>query len=266
MAALLQSLARGERIKERVAMVVAHPDDEVLALGSRLGLFDDLCLVHLTDGAPRDLVDAQRAGCADTAGYAALRERELAAALDVLKATPERKNYGLSDQEAVLNCSAIISRLAADLSGAVAVLTHAYEHGHPDHDTAALAVRLAYERLRAHGRPAPEIYEFPSYHLRAARPIFGAFWPDPRAPETVLPLTDRQRAQKRAALDCFTSQAEILALFPQEDERLRPAPDYDFRAPAPPGQAWYDMLGWQMTSTAWRQCANAVLTREAACA
>ena len=261
---LLQSLARGERFAPRVVIVAAHPDDESLALGSRLDRFDDLCILHLTDGAPRDLADARRSGCADAASYAALRRDELTSALDALGADPERTSYGHPDQEAILDCPAIVSRLMEDLAGAAAVVTHAYEHGHPDHDTAALAVRLACDRLQAGGRLAPAAYEFPSYHMRDSRQILGAFWPDPRIPETVLTLSDRQRARKRSAIACFASQAKVLAQFPQGDERLRPAPAYDFGAPAPPGAVWYDPLGWEMTSAVWRRHADAVLDGEPA--
>ena len=259
---LLQRLARRERIAPRVVIVAAHPDDEILALGSRLRLVDDLCILYLTDGAPRDPADARRAGCVDRAGYAALRRDELQAALATVTADAELRGYGCPDQDAVLDCAAIVDRLATDLAGAAAVVTHAYEHGHPDHDTAALAVALACERL---GRDAPRRFEFPGYHIRGGRAVFGTFWPDPRAPETVLPLTPRMREVKRAALECFSSQAETLALFPL-DERLRAAPSYDFAAPAPPREAWYDRLGWRMTLRVWRTHAGAVLGSPPACA
>jgi hypothetical protein len=37
--------------------VFAHPDDEVIALGGRLGRFHTAYFVHVTDGAPRDEQD-----------------------------------------------------------------------------------------------------------------------------------------------------------------------------------------------------------------
>ena len=70
---LAARLARGERVAEPVALVVAHPDDETIGLGSRLHLFDRLLLVHLTDGAPADMGDARRAGFATREAYAAAR-------------------------------------------------------------------------------------------------------------------------------------------------------------------------------------------------
>lgn len=249
-------LARSESIAARMVLVAAHPDDETLALGSRLALFDDLVILYLTDGAPRDLADARRADCADRAGYAALRQAELSSALAGLGARCERRSYGCPDQESVLVSGRLLDLLTVDLAGAAAVVTHAYEHGHPDHDTAALAVALACQRL---GAAAPERSEFPGYHLRDGQQVFGTFWPDPRALETSLPLSPAQREKKRAAIRCFASQAAVLSLFPEADERLRPAPPYDFRVPAPPGAAWYDPLGWEVTSIVWRRHADALL-------
>ena len=222
-----------------------------------------LCILHLTDGALCDPADARRAGCADRGRYAALRGEELQAALATVAADAELRSYGRPDQEAVLDCAAIIDRLAADLAGAAAVLTHAYEHGHPDHDTAALAVALACRRLV---RDARWRFEFPGYYMRDGKAVYGAFWPDPQAPETVLPLTPRAREVKRAALKCSASQAQTLALFPLEDERLRPAPCYDFAAPAPPREAWYIPLNWEMTLRVWRKHAEAVLGSPVTCA
>lgn len=245
-------------------MVVAHPDDETLALGSRMSRLADLCIIHLTDGAPRDLVAARRAGLPDAASYAALRRTELRAALAALQASADLRCYDIPDQQAVLHARAIIGRLVGDLSGAAAVVTHAYEHGHPDHDTAALAVALACEALEARNLRAPAILEFPAYHLRDRQEVFGAFWPDPRAPEAVLLLDQEEIQRKRAAIACFASQAAILSRFPIGSERLRRAPPHDFRRPAPPGLAWYDKFGWDMTLAVWRRHADALLGGQAA--
>ncbi len=260
---LAETLARGQRVERRTVLVVAHPDDETVGFGGHLGRFDDLVIVHLTDGAPADPADARRAGCASPAEYAALRRRELDRAIDALGAAPRRVRYGATDQDTIGDLRRIADALVHDLGGAAAVITHPYEHGHPDHDTAALAVALACARL---GPAAPARFEVPSYHLRGGLTVLGAFWPDGGSPETILPLDDAQLAAKRAALACFGSQADMLGSFPLEPERIRPAPCYDFRAPAPPGEAWYDRFGWRMTSARWRGEAVAALDLPQRCA
>jgi LmbE family N-acetylglucosaminyl deacetylase len=264
MAGLLDRLARGERIPEPVVVVVAHPDDEVLAAGSRMNRMDDLTIIHTTDGSPRDMEDARREGVASVEEYAALRRREVVAAVGALGAAPELRCYWHPDKESILHGAAIVDQLAQDLAGARAVITHAYEHGHPDHDTAALCVRLALGRLREGGSELPEVYEFPIYAMQDGQPVFGRFVPDPAAPETVLPLSEEDRARRNAGLAAYQSQRGILGFAGNWEERLRPAPPYDFHRPAPNGVAWYDRHGWVMTLARWREHADALMDREGA--
>jgi LmbE family N-acetylglucosaminyl deacetylase len=247
---LLDRIARGDPISDRVVLVAAHPDDETLALASRLGRMTDLCIIHLTDGAPFDLADARRSGASTREEYAEMRRRELRAAMATLGCNAELRCYWHPDQQAILSAAAIVRQLVRDLWDARAVITHPYEHGHPDHDTAAFCVALARSRLAQLGMEPPEHLEYPSYHLRDGQAVFGSFWPEAGTPETVLPLTD---------LLCFLSQQAVLSQVPDWPERLRAAPAYDFLAPAAPGETSYDHLGCAMTSAIWRDHANSVL-------
>ena len=248
---LLDRLASRAPVSEPVAFVVAHPDDEVVGLASRLACFERLTLIHLTNGAPRDGRDAHRAGFPDRDAYAGAREAELRAALDRLGVRATRIGYGIPDQETAHNLPELIERLRSDLSHVAALFTHTYEHGHPDHDSAALAVALAVPDLPR--------FEMAFYHSGPERARFGRFWPDPDSPETAIRLAPAEQAAKAEALACFATQAETLAQFGVEAERVRPAPRYDFTRPAPPGAALYESWGFAESAADWRAHAARVL-------
>lgn len=264
MTGFLERLAQGERIAERVVVVVAHPGDEVLAAGSRMDRMEDLTVVHITDGSPRDMEEARRLGFDTREDYAAARRREVVAAMEALGAEAELRCYWHPDKESILHGAAILDELAEELDGAAAVVTHAYDHSHPDHDTAALCVSLAVARLRGAGRPAPDVFEFPALGMHGGQAVLGRFVPLPSAPETVLPMSPTDQTRRRAALAAHRSQPKVTALADDWEERLRPAPPYDFRGSAPNGVAWYDRLGWTTTLAMWRAHADALLDREGA--
>src|SRR3954452_3523864 len=69
----------GGEILDRIctAIVVAHPDDETIGFAGQFRRVANLLVVHVTDGAPRDALDAIAAGYPGWESYAAAREREL---------------------------------------------------------------------------------------------------------------------------------------------------------------------------------------------
>jgi LmbE family N-acetylglucosaminyl deacetylase len=247
-------------IEEPVALVVAHPDDEIYGPGIALRSLRQLTLVHVTDGAPRDMQDVRRAGCATWQEYAGLRRRELGKALETAGISPAAHHfYDLPDKEACEALLALTRRLERDLSGQHIVLTHPYEGGHPDHDACAFGVQAACLLLERAGEVGPARVEFASYHQREGSLTAAHFWAAEGVEETVLTLTPEEQARKRAALDRFTTQQYLLAELRPQAERLRLAPRYDFTLPPPPGAAYYDRLGWAITSEAWRERARAAL-------
>lgn len=247
-----ERLASGERIDAPIAIVVAHPDDESLWLGTALARMPNASLIHLTDGAPEDMRDALRLGFQTPQAYAAARAGELDSALAAIGASPRRLDYGYVDQSLGWHLPDLIERLRSDLAGAAAVITHPYEGGHPDHDSAALAVRAAF---------GGELVEFACYHARGGERVFGQFWDDPRCPVLTRPLSADERKRVGRAVAAHATQADVIGGWCPKAERWRTAPVYDFGAIPPPGASLYDGFGWALTSELWRGLAAQALSQ-----
>jgi N-acetylglucosamine malate deacetylase 2 len=251
--AILAQLAARKRVPARLVIIVAHPDDETIGLGAQLCRFGDALLIHVTDGAPRDGQDARRHGFAALGDYAAARRDELAAALTAGEAVGVRTAMlRIHDKEAFLDLAELSRRLGGWLrrENPVAVLTHAYEGGHPDHDAAAFAVHAACRQLDAEDRPT--IIEVPLYHALDGRIVTNVFLPA-QTPQFIIRLDEADRRRKRRMVDCFHTQRELLSGFELDPERFRLAPAYDFRAPPHSGTLLYETLGWDISGTTWRR-------------
>ncbi len=243
----------------RALVVFAHPDDEVIALGARLGRFAGAHLLHVTDGAPVNEVDSRAHGFGSLAEYRLAREAELSRALAVAGvADVSRECLGVPDQEASLRLLPLVQRIGQLLERwrPEVVFTHPYEGGHPDHDACAFAVRGAVELRRRAGVEVPMVIEAAFYHAGPEGMATGSFPADSARTQTVTYcLSPVERARKQAMMDCFTSQAETLRQFRTECEMFRVAPEYDFRRPPRAGQVLYDSFPWGMRSE--RFCALA---------
>jgi LmbE family N-acetylglucosaminyl deacetylase len=255
-------LSQGARIAVRIAVVVAHPDDETIGIGGHLRRFADVRLVHLTQGAPDDPADAQAAGLAGKHEYAAVRAAELAAAMRFAGVAPDRcTGFGITDQQACRQLARSARRLAEFFAAwrTEIVLTHPYEGGHPDHDAAAFAVHAAAALLRDRAANAPDLVEMAFYHDGGPRLVTQRFPPDGAGGEICLALDEEDWARKEKMIVCHRSQRAVLALFRGRVERLRPAPVYDFSEPANGGRLFYERMPWHVTGRFWQKCAARAL-------
>ncbi|MGI4732894.1 MAG: PIG-L deacetylase family protein [Janthinobacterium lividum] len=246
-------LAAGGPIEEPVAVVVAHPDDETLWTGSALRRLRDATLVVVTDGAPEDMGDAHRLGFRTRADYASARATELDAALLALEFAGRLVQYEVQDQGTAAEVASIADRLTINCAGAAVIVTHPYEGGHPDHDSVALASRIAADRLRV------PVVEFACYARFDGSRVFARFVDDADRPEYRRPLDTDDRARVERALQAHASQQSVFGTWRPDVERWRAAPRYDFGRP-PPGEAvLYDEFDWTMTAERWRAIVRTAL-------
>ena len=265
----------------RLLLVLAHPDDEVLAMGARLERLAQSRLLTVTDGAPTDGADARHHGFATLDQYRAARQEELRCALAhagvsraVLASLADGHAVPLPDQTAALHLSELTRTVFAALTHfrPEAVFTHPYEGGHPDHDACAFAVHAAVRLLgaQAGGRPpctpqplsmdrVPQILEAPFYHAGPDGAMrTGVFLHEVDPPRTrSCALSAAERTNKQARLACFASQSETLAQFSLDRETFRLAPAYHFAAPPHAGRLLYEHFPWGITGEHFRALAAA---------
>ncbi len=254
--ALLDTFCASTPVPRRIAIVVAHPDDEVIGAGGRLPLCADLTLVHVTDGAPRNLADARRAGVATCGEYAALRRNELQRALQIAgRAGAPQLTLGVADQASSFHLADVTTRLANllhDLTPDI-VLSHPYEGGHPDHDAVAFAVQGACALLARRRAHVPARLELTSYHIAQGAIETGEFLARPHRAIRSVTLTSVERSLKVRMLEAFASQRDTLRPFGTDRERFAVAPDYDFRVPPHGGRLFYEYFDWGINGEEWRR-------------
>src|SRR5438552_12711687 len=151
-------------LQERAVVLVAHPDDEVIAFGALLQQMKKAIVVFATDGAPRDAHFWKQYG--SRKAYTKIRRQEACEALGIVSAQPvflwEQVKGGIADQElfkrlplAVRAFEHIIAENSPDC-----LLTLAYEGGHPDHDAACFIASDIGRRMKL------PVWESPLYHRR----------------------------------------------------------------------------------------------------
>jgi LmbE family N-acetylglucosaminyl deacetylase len=240
-------------------IVVAHPDDETIGFGALLARLANVRVIVMADGAPRDGMDARRAGFATWRDYARARRAELRAALATANVAPSQiTELGTPDQEVCRLMASSSLRLAAllDEQRASIVFTHAFEGGHPDHDATAFCVHAAARLL---GSRAPLTIEAPFYHLSGASMRTQAFCDG--QDEVVMTLSDDERRKKTEMIAAHVTQAGTLRPFQSAVERYRSARPYDFTRLPNNGRALYALYHWGLEPQEWPALAAEAMRR-----
>jgi N-acetylglucosamine malate deacetylase 2 len=245
----------------RLLVLAAHTDDETIGASAAIGRSEEAWVVYLTDSAPKK--SKLRSRRLRREEYAALREAEAQHALRLAGVPPHRiLLLGATDQEAAFTLDALVTHflLAVARIRPEWIITHAYEGGHPDHDSAAFVAAMALNLLEQQQAGGPILLEMTSYFAEGDRRVSTAFrseqdqgWP--------LWLTSEELSRKREMWACYSSQANVLREFPLEPERLRRAPVYNFLQPPHPNKLWYEQMGWPMTGAHWRKLARQAMER-----
>jgi len=145
------------------------------------------------------------------------------------------------DQELYLQLDRAFTDLRETLDAEMpdAILTLAYEGGHPDHDCCSFMATLA---AREFGLPA---WEMPLYHRQGETFRPQQFLHGQEGME--LDVLREEMALKLRMWREYESQAGVMREFVCGRERFRPLHDYDYWRPPHPGVLNYEAWQWPMT-------------------
>ncbi|HEY4114770.1 MAG TPA: PIG-L family deacetylase [Rhizomicrobium sp.] len=241
-----------------VAIVVAHPDDETICCGALISRLRGVLIVVVTDGAPRNLIDAQALGFASVQDYAEARTSELLSVMQLGGIHPGRLvQLGIADQDAGNRLPDIVQDLGECFTAhdTRIVLTHAYEGGHPDHDAVAFCVHQAAENARFD----MAVLEMPFYRAGEPADLHQSFVDGECEDRIVVALSDAGRTLKRQMFDAYKTQKHVLADYSLDSEQFRVAPRYDFLALPNSGRLLYERQNRGMTGLEWQGRVRAAL-------
>ena len=226
-------------------ILVAHPDDEVIACGALMQRMEKAVVVFATDGAPRDELFWKQHGSRHA--YAGLRRQEAALALTTAGATamflPDHVEGGIVDQELFRNLPAAIAAVEKIVNQlkATSIVTLAYEGGHPDHDAVCFIASIVGRRTRT------PVWESPLYHRNADGASVTQTFARTTGAEKDFYVEGRLLEKKLQMLEHYRSQGLLIDSFQPRRETFRPLAHYDFTQPPLPWKLNYEIWQWKMT-------------------
>ena len=224
---------------ERTLVVVAHPDDECIGAGALLQKIREPVVVFCTDGGPRDPYFWGKYGSREN--YVELRRKEALAATAIV-GVKAVEFLPIVDQDLYKNLNEAWQRLIQLVSTVrpQALLTMAYEGGHPDHDSCAFLSHRLGVRLKL------PVWEFPIYHLSGDGPRKQQFV-KPEGQVHALQITASELQKKQQMVAAYPSQG-LQGAFDLTIERFRPQANYDFSQPPTSVTANYEAWQWPITT------------------
>ncbi|MBV8053168.1 MAG: PIG-L family deacetylase [Acidobacteriaceae bacterium] len=222
-------------------VIVAHPDDESVGAGLLLQRMQNPSVVFCTDGGPLDSYFWNSYGSREN--YVRVRRKEAETATNI--AGVKRTAFlDFSDQELYKNLPCALKSLQ-ELTLKIqpdALLTHAYEGGHPDHDSCAFLTQLLGSRHRL------PVWEMPLYH-RTEKGIRGQAFLEPASEDIPIRATPCELEAKQHMVRAHVSQAQALHSFDLSIEHFRQQAPYDFLSPPDTEVINYEAWQWPMRAT-----------------
>ena len=217
----------------RPLIFVAHPDDETIACAGLMQRMAASLVVFATDGAPPHYGFERKFGSLEN--YSRARFHEAAQALGQVsncslhRLVRAEGSYFVDQHlfQDIPQALASLCKIARDFSPD-ALITHAYEGGHIDHDTCSFIARHAADALSLRR------FEFPLYWMDGSGKATKQTFRDVGDSPTEWRLTEAEVLTKGKMLAEYRTQAGLAAAFPPATERIRPASRSDFSiAPCP---------------------------------
>jgi LmbE family N-acetylglucosaminyl deacetylase len=211
----------------RPLIFVAHPDDETLACGGLLQRMASSLVVFATDGAPPDHGFERKFGTLKR--YSETRFQEAALALaqapscSFQRLTKPDGTYFV-DQQLFHNLPqalASLCRIARSFSPD-ALISHAYEGGHIDHDACSFLT------MHAEAALALRRFEFPLYSRNSLGQLVLQQFCDKGCAPLEWQLTEAELSCKRKMLAAYASQPGLASAFPLGSEQIRRTTRTDF--------------------------------------
>jgi N-acetylglucosamine malate deacetylase 2 len=227
-----------ETLLRRPLVLVAHQDDEAIACAVLIQRAEQATIVFATNGAPVDPYFWGKYGSPQK--LAEVRREEATNAMRAV-GIAHACFLDFPDQQLHLSAAAAIARVIqiAQEQRCSAIVTHAYEGGHPDHDTCSYIAHEVGESLSL------EVWEMPLYHRAEGKPSMQQFL-NGNADLTITP-SDEEYARKQQMMAAYPSQGELLRTFTKREEVFRRQPHYDYARPPHEGQLNYEAWQWQVT-------------------